>query len=272
MTSNDSQSINHILHSQIKGTGFPLILLHGLFASHQNLGYLSQYLSHFSCIHLLDLRNHGQSFHAQAFSYRDMAEDILKYMQYHQISQAHFVGHSMGGKVAMSMALCYPAYVNTLTALDIAPVDYQQDPHHPSHRHILNGLHAISQATIYTKEEANQLLKQYVPQSSMRGFLLRNLKKNNQNEWILHINIQSIMANHRNILGIPAGETPFTKPTLFIKGENSCYIQEAYRPQTLKLFPTALLNKVPGTGHELHVEKPRAISRLIQRFITATAS
>lgn len=258
---------NPILHHKSIGMGPPIVLLHGLLASYNNLGHLSQYLAEFSCVHMLDLRNHGQSFHADSMSYAEMAQDVSRYLESKKIDTAHIVGHSMGGKVAMSIALLFPHQVKTVTVLDIAAVDYRHDPHHDSHHLILKGLQALSQTHIYNKKEAEKLLSQYVEKPLMIGFLLKNLKKDNE-EWTLQINIEGIIKNYNSISGQPDGPIPYEGPILFLKGEHSNYLLQQHAQKKLEKFPNAQLKIIRGTGHELHVEKPRAISRLIHRFIS----
>lgn len=279
------------LHSQISGpesaTGnageaLPVILLHGLFGSLENLGVVARRLSQTHPVHSLDLRNHGRSPHAPGMTYREMAADVGAYMDRQQLPQAALLGHSMGGKVAMQLALDTPARVAKLIVADIAPVAYA-----PHHDQVLAGLRALELSALKSRSEADKALQSYVAEAPVRQFLLKNLQKEAAGGFSWRFNLDAIEDQYAEILAGPnvgenAGESTgesaeeragvsggqaYSGPTLFIKGGESDYIQEEHREQVAQLFPQASLRVIAGAGHWLHAEKPDTFVTLCERFL-----
>ncbi len=244
-----------------QGQGYPIILLHGLFGSLRNLSQVSKALSQHYSVYLLDQRNHGSSPHSEHMNFVAMAEDIIHFMDAQNIEQAHLLGHSMGGKTAMQLALSHPERVNRLIVADIAPISYSR-----RHDPVIEGLKKVNEAQLASRKDADQLLSKYVIEPEVRGFLLKSLTRNQQGHFQLKFNLQSIAANYEHLIQGPDG-TPFNGPTLFIKGSESPYIQEKHRATTLKLFPNTRLKIITGTGHWLHAEKPAIFNRLVLEFL-----
>ncbi|WP_404367672.1 alpha/beta fold hydrolase [Marinobacter sp.] len=258
------------LNHRIMGEGSPLILLHGLFGSLENLGGLAHRLRDEWQIHALDQRNHGRSPHTDTMDYPSMAEDVLSYMDDRGLQEAAFLGHSMGGKTAMEVALSHPERVSRLVVADIAPVTY-----HPRHDAVLEGLKSVDLENISTRQQADAALKEFVEMESVRQFLLKNLARVSEEEraegdnrkfrW--RLNLPAIDASYASLAAGPSAEGPYKGPTLFIKGGDSAYIQDKHREQTEKLFPNAELRIIEGTGHWLHAEKPETFATLCRRFL-----
>ena len=260
-------SMNRLLQAEAYGEGIDLILLHGLFGSKENLRSLGRQLSTHYRIHALDLRNHGQSFHADSMNYMIMANDVFKYMHKNNINQAHVMGHSMGGKVAMQMALMLPEKIHSLMVMDIAPVDYTEYGTVNRHDNILNGLQALEKQKITSRSEADRILMPYVKNDIERSFLLKNIRRKEDKTLYLRLNIKAIVCSYNAIQAAPSGN-PFKKPVLFIKGEESDYICREYKEKTIDLFPEAKLKIIPGTGHWIHAEKPLEIADMALEFLS----
>ncbi|MCB1668381.1 MAG: alpha/beta fold hydrolase [Porticoccaceae bacterium] len=244
-----------------------VVLLHGLFGSLTNLASLGRALSENYRVILADLRNHGDSPHSDDMSYPLMAQDIEQLLNSLNIQRAHFVGHSMGGKVAMQVALNHANRVNKLVVADIAPVTYRAT----TNLGALEGLCALQHADIHTRKDADNLLAAHISEPGIRAFLLKNLIRNDKGQFQLKLNMSSIAANYAKTLNLapepsPQGQ-PFIGPTLFIKGSDSAYIQEKHRETINRLFPNAQLKIIQGTGHWLHAEKPEIFNRLVQQFL-----
>lgn len=258
------------------GSGNPLIILHGLYGSSSNWYSIGRELSKDFEVYLIDQRNHGKSFHHPLHNYDAMRDDLYEFFISHRIEHAILVGHSMGGKTAMSFALKYQEMVDRLIVIDISPVDYNNKSHAyvaAIHRKIISTLQLIDPALIRNREEADKMLQTSIPQENIRQFLLKNLKrkKNGKYRWIL--NVEALAQNIVNISAgiIPAGSAntiSVTIPALFIKGEYSNYIREEDEAIIFKLFPSAHIAVIPGTGHWLHVDKPTLFLKSVHDFIS----
>ncbi|TAA48450.1 alpha/beta fold hydrolase [Corallincola spongiicola] len=250
------------LHFQRQGQGPTVILIHGLFGSLENLGTLSRHLqTHFDVVSV-DLINHGRSGHKDATNYIDMAGDIIETMDALNIERAHCVGHSMGGKVAMELAMLAPHRFKRIVVADIAPVKY------PSHHvQVLKGLAALNQQLpVANRQQADQILQEFLPDVGVRLFLLRNVTRSDVG-LIWQFNYRGTLASY-DAIREPTSEQPaFIGPTLFIKGEQSDYILPEHRPAIMTRFPNATAKIIQGTGHWLHAEKPGLFNRLVEQFL-----
>ncbi len=239
-----------------------IILIHGMFGSLSNLGMLARTLIDRYRVISVDLRNHGDSPHEQKMDIPSMAADIVELMDCLQIDSAALIGHSLGGKIAMQVALDSPARVTALVVADIAPVTYQggQD-------RALAGLVALGAGSIESRSAADKLLSEYIEEPATRAFLLKNLARDKQGSLSLKLNISSIEENYATTLvAAPSGDS-FSGPTLFLKGENSAYIQDKYRPVIEQMFPRVALQVVAKAGHWLHAEQPQMFNGLVAEFL-----
>lgn len=259
------------LHHRITGEGPPLVLLHGLFGSLENLGGVNQRLQDSWQIHGLDLRNHGRSPHAPTMDYPAMADDVVAYLDDQGIDRACLLGHSMGGKTAMQVALHHPERVEKLIVADIAPVTY-----HPRHDAILEGMNSLDLGAIHSRSDADRALAEYVETPEIRMFLLKNLvrvpdseKADNTDTFRWRLNLGVINECYQNLADAPAGDGPFEGPVLFIKGSESAYIQQKHHERIKTLFPEARIEEIEGTDHWLHAEKPDEFARLCREFLTS---
>ncbi|WP_020681658.1 alpha/beta fold hydrolase [Marinobacterium rhizophilum] len=249
------------LHHQIQGTGEPLLILHGLFGSLDNWGSQAKALSHDYQVISVDLRNHGRSPHDSEMNYAIMAQDLIELMDSLDLPRARVLGHSMGGKAAMQLALNFPARVEQLIVIDIAPVQY---PHH--HDDVFRGLFAVELNTLKSRSDAEKQLAPFVKDPMVRAFLLRNLYRTDAGSFAWRVNLDTLHREYANIAAAPTG-TPYMGPTLFIKGGNSDYIQPEYRDALLALFPHAGYKVIDGAGHWPQAEKPALTTRLLQNFL-----
>jgi esterase len=237
-----------------------IVLIHGLFGSLDNLSGLRRAFSQSFNILAVDLPDHGQSSHTQKFSFEQYAQLITELMDGLQIKQAMFVGHSLGGKVAMQIALDHSKLVSRLVVIDIAPVTYA-----PRHAKVIQGLTSVALDTLSSRAEADTTLQDFIPEPSTRQFLLKSLYQQDS-KWKWRFNLP-ILARDYSILsqGLNSPNC-FTGPVLFIKGQLSDYLKLEYRPQILALFPNSQSKVVNKTGHWLHAEQPKVCADLIMQF------
>ena len=253
-----------LLHHLHRGEGPPVILLHGLFGSAANLGMVARGLADAFTVYSLDLPNHGLSPRRDAMAYPDMARDVAAFIRGQDLAPCHLLGHSMGGKIAMQVALQEPELVNRLVVADIAPVQYP-----PHHDHVLAGLTAVAEQQPTDRKSADAILSETVREAGVRAFLLKSWQKDEAGQWRWLIDVDAIKQNYPH-LGKPnvAGEAgPYQGPTLFVVGSESDYMRPEYREPTLALFPTATVKIIEGTGHWLHAEKPTAFNKVVKRFL-----
>ena len=237
--------------------------MHGMFGSLSNLGLVGRALIDNYTVISVDQRNHGESPHSQEMSYPCMADDIIELMDDLKLEKAILLGHSMGGKIGMQVALNHPKRVHKLIVADIAPVEYQPD----RHGGVLEGLSALAEKRPSSRKEADQTLATYVEESPIRAFLLKNLVRGEDGKFNLRLFMAGIIANYYDTLTQPPIGNPFFGPTLFVKGEDSAYIQDKHRNEVLRLFPNAQLKVIANTGHWLHAEKPETFNKIVGTFL-----
>ncbi|MGB1261484.1 MAG: alpha/beta fold hydrolase [Cognaticolwellia sp.] len=252
-----------LLHYQQLGTGQDIILIHGLFGRLENLNMVAKALAENYRVTSVDVRNHGDSFHDSVMDYPSMAQDVVTLMQHLAINSAIILGHSMGGKIAMELALTSPERVEKLIVADIAPVAYP-----PHHNQIIAGLKSIDLTAIKQRKDADKQLSQYVDNIGVRQFLLRNLSSEN-GQFSFKCNIDNIDANYPNIMKTYQGNNSYQGPTLFIKGANSDYILPEHREEILRLFPHSRARVIQGAGHWLHAEKTMVFNRSVTSFLAS---
>ncbi len=251
-----------ILHASEIGAGDPFVLLHGLFGRSQNLGTLARRLASRFRVISLDLRNHGASPHAAGMSYEAMADDVLETLADRNVMRASVLGHSMGGKAAMLLALTHPERIDRLIVADIAPVSYRH-----SNAAVSAALLGVPLEPGLTRAAAETYLETAAPDPSVRAFLLQNLIPGATPGW--RIGLEHIAADMRLIEGFPAvpDGARFEGPTLFLRGANSGYVKESALPVVRALFPGAVLETVENAGHWLHAEQPEAFAAAVERFM-----
>ena len=249
------------LNVQVSGSGEPLIIMHGLFGTLENWGGQIKALSEHFTVYAVDLRNHGRSPHSDQISYPLMAKDITELMDQQGLSSAHILGHSMGGKVAMQLAMNSPGRINKLIIVDIAPVQY---PDH--HSDVFAGLNSVDLTRLKSRNEADQQLAQHIPEMGVRQFLLKNLYRNDLKQFSWRMNLPALEACYNEISKPPVGPA-YDKAMLFIKGDKSDYITADYRDEILRIFPKAGYRIIKDAGHWPHAEKAAAFTKLVINYL-----
>jgi esterase len=251
-----------LLNAKVTGHGPDIILLHGLFGSLENLGRVAALLSEHYTVHALDQRNHGRSPHAESMNYSLMAGDVRAYMDHAQLARAFVLGHSMGGKVAMTLALQAPERVNGLIVADIAPIEYP-----PHHDEIFRALKSLDLAAIKSRQDANAHLQEFGIHPDIVPFLLKNLTldKNTGFQW--RINLPVIERDYPHLMAAISSTGMYEGPVLFIAGGLSDYVRKEHEPVIRALFPAFEFKVLEGTSHWLHAEKPETFTGICQRFL-----
>lgn len=242
-----------LLHSRIEGEGKPLLIIHGFLGMSDNWkSFGAQYAAEGFQVHMIDLRNHGKSFHSDEFSYTAMSNDILEYCQHYNLSNVSIIGHSMGGKVAMLFAATYPEMVEKLIVADIGPKYYA--PHHDD---ILAGLNAVDFSTKPDRAAVEEILYPFIPDFGTRQFLMKNLYWVEPGQLAFRFNLPVFNAQIEAIGEALPEANHFDKSTLFIRGGNSRYILDTDMDEIKKHFPNTELITIPDVGHWLHAENPK---------------
>ena len=250
------------LHTEVAGDGtFPVILLHGLFGSASNLMAVARSLGADYQVVRMDLRNHGKSPHSDIMDIPTMAEDVLATMDKLNIKEAHILGHSLGGKVAMQVAITAPERIQRLIVADIAPVRYGR-----GHDDIITALLSMDLRALRSREQADELLQKPVPELAIRQFLLKNIVRDGKDAWSWRMNLTGIADCYDNLRDAPSAE-PFDGPTLFIRGELSRYIRDENRAPMQRQFPQMELLTIAGAGHWLHAEYPQIFNGMVTAFL-----
>lgn len=252
-----------ILHSKIHGQGPSFLILHGFLGMGDNWKTLGREFSDKGFeVHLIDQRNHGRSFHDDDFSYEILVEDLKRYCDFHELKDIILLGHSMGGKTAMLFAVIYPELVSKLIVADIAPRFY---PRH--HQDILNGLSALNFNEIKSRDQAEEVLENYVTHVPTRIFLLKNVYWKQKGLLGLRINLDALIENIDEVgEGLPS-HVSFDGDTMFLKGDRSEYITEEDEEAILRQFENAIIVTVENAGHWLHAENPKGFFEAVMNFV-----
>ena len=252
-----------MLYSKIEGEGKPLLILHGFLGMSDNWKTMgTQFAANGFQVHLLDLRNHGKSFHSDEFSYETMAQDIYDYCKANNLDKIDILGHSMGGKTAMLFATLHPERIEKLIVADIGPKFYPQ--HHQS---ILEGLNAVDFTKKPSRNEVDEILTKYIPDFGTRQFLLKSLYWQEPGQLAFRFNL-AVFNNKMDEIGKSLPENAiFTKPTLFICGENSNYILDKDFENIQQHFPNSKIETIPNVGHWLHAENPKVFYEITSSFL-----
>lgn len=235
----------------------PIVLVHGLFGSLDNLGVLARELVADFDIVQVDMRNHGLSPRSDVMTYPAMAQDLLDTLDSLGIDKATLIGHSMGGKAVMAVTRLSPQRIDKLVAIDIAPVNYQVR----RHDEIFAAVNAVTEAGVTSRQEAAALMRARISEEGVIQFLLKSFASG---EW--RFNVPVLWDQYPHIVGweaVPAWD----RPALFIRGGNSPYVDETHRDALLAQFPQARAHVIAGAGHWVHAEKPLAVVRAIRRYL-----
>jgi len=244
------------------GQGLPLIILHGLFGSSDNWASVAKRIGEYYKVYTVDQRNHGQSPKSEEFTYTAMAEDLKTFIEENDIKDPVVLGHSMGGKTAMTFALKYPELLRKLIVVDIAPKAY---PLH--HETILEGLNSVKLNQVRSRKDADVALSNYISELGIRQFLLKNLYRNEEGSFDWRINLPVITEKIANVGEEMQTDESFNKPTLFIRGEASNYVLDEDQENIKALFTRAQVKTIRNAGHWVHAEQPEPFVKMLLEFI-----
>lgn len=247
------------------GSGAPLIILHGLFGSARNWQSQARQLAAHYRVIAVDQRNHGRSPHAARHDYAALAADIAALLARLDLADVTLLGHSMGGKAAMTLALTAPARLARLVIVDIAPLAYA-DQHTP----IIDAMLALPLGEIRRRQQAELALAAAVPDAAIRMFLLQNLQFTADGaRWRLNLPaLRAAMPALVGALPVP-DDTRFTRPVHFIRGANSDRVRDADLPRCRHFFPNLQVHTVFGAGHWPHAEAPAAFATCLEQALAA---
>jgi len=253
-----------LLHSNIVGEGKPFIILHGFLGMGDNWKTLAKRFSQQGYqVHLVDQRNHGRSFHSEAFNYNLMVNDLKEYCDHYKLDNLIVLGHSMGGKTAMLFSTMFPKMVSKLIVVDIAPKAY---PVH--HQDIIKALTSLDFSIVKTRKDADKILSKYIQNIGIRQFLAKNLYWKHQDELALRINLPALVKNIEELGKALNENNVFNGDTMFLSGENSHYIEPEDVQIITKHFPKARIKSISNAGHWLHAENPADFYTEVINFIS----
>lgn len=249
------------LYFKESGEGPAVVLLHGLFGMGSNLGALARSLQDDFHVYSLDLPNHGRSDWLPGMNLSEVAAQVLLWLDTRGLQQAAFVGHSLGGKVAMQLALSWPDRIAALVVADIAPVTYENQ-----HDAVFAALQAVVAADCKSRAEAAEVMARFLDEPGVIQFLLLSLVRGVDGRYGWRFNLDGLRQDYDQLRAAP-GPGHYEGPVLFIKGGDSPYILEKHRSSIAARFPNSELKVIPGAGHWLHAEQPRLFNNIVRRFL-----
>lgn len=258
-----------ILHAIQSGAGPPVVLLHGLFGAARNFGFVQRALAGSFRVIALDMRNHGDSPHAPGMRYATQAADVQETLQSLDVQKAAVIGHSMGGKAAMALALLQPSAegwppadrsIGRLLVADIAPVPYQH-----GNTAIAQAMQAIELTPALTRREADAALTKAVPRPDIRAFLLQNLRFGADPHW--RIGLREIAEAVPDLEDWAAQPGQYLGPTLFVTGAESDYVLAEHRGGIRAQFPAARFVAIKNAGHWVHADNPAGFLSVVEAFL-----
>ena len=252
--------VNYQIHSDSPDKPW-IMLIHGLFGSSDNLSALRRQLTDTFQVLSIDLPDHGKSAFTHAFNFSEYAQRITDLIVSLKIKQLDIVGHSLGGKVAMQLAINQHELISHLIVLDIAPVGYSA-----RHTNVFQGLNNVVLSDITSRKQADIALSEYVLDVSTRQFLLKSLYNENDT-WKWRFNLELLEKDYAKLSAAIEAVQPYLGKVLFIKGQNSDYLLPVHEKTVLKLFPDSRSKMVNNTGHWLHAEKPELCAKIILAFL-----
>lgn len=246
------------------GDGPALIILHGLLGAGGNWHSLSRNVfSNDYRVFTPDLRNHGRSPHAEPFDLPAMVADLVHFYEMRGLYDAYVMGHSLGGKVAMQLALEDAGLVSKLIVVDIAPKVYP-----PSNQYIIDALRSVDLNGMSSRAEVDEALSEEIRSRPVRQFVLKNLGYDNESgQYSWQLGIEEINAGYANVNAAIESDRAYEGPALFIRGERSDYIQDEDLEEIQRLFPHARVETVAGAGHWVHADAPDELAHIVTEFL-----
>lgn len=249
------------LNYKLKGSGQPIIILHGLFGMLDNWNSIGNKLADNYTVYLVDQRDHGKSDKSTEFDYDLLAHDLKNFCVEQGLSKVNLIGHSMGGKTAMTFANEYPEMIDKVMIVDITPKTYAG-----GHELIFEAILGVPIAKITKRSEVDELLSTKIKNLGVRQFLMKNLNRKKEGGFEWKANFQLLHDSYENIKGMPSLRKDSDLDILFIKGEMSDYITADDESRIKEYFPKAQIETIPNAGHWVHAEKPKELLDRIYSF------
>ncbi|WP_251978479.1 alpha/beta fold hydrolase [Salinicola avicenniae] len=246
----------------VEGGALPLVVLHGLFGSADNW---RSHIKHWQTrrrVIAVDLRNHGRSPHIEGMAYPAMAKDVMALLDALEIERFDLLGHSMGGKVAITLARQHPQRVARLVVADVAPVAYGH-----GHDDVFAALRRVESAQPTSRKDADRVMAAVIDSVPTRQFLATNLVRDDDGIMRWRVGLDEIAADYEAIIAAPGGDSPYEGPTLLLRGSESHYVLDRYREAIEAVLPAVELRTLEGAGHWLHAEQPEAFREAVDAFL-----
>jgi esterase len=248
------------------GQGPPVMLLHGLLGSSLNLSGVARALCDRFQVFNVNQRNHGASFHSDGMTYEQIVQDLVDLMDALGIGSAAVVGHSMGGKSAMQLALSHPERVSCLVVADMGPRKYKE-----RWDHLIHSMLSVDLESVRRMGDVDARLAPSIPDTSLRWFLLQNLASDDAGRYFWKANLKAIASSQAAFSAAVSGP-PFRRPCLFVTGAESPYVTQADIEAIQRLFPCARVATLSGAGHWVHIEARNRFNKLVSRFLAENCS
>lgn len=253
--------MNKTIYAITSGQGPDVLLLHGLFGQGSNLRGIARVLARQFRVHCLDLPDHGRSTWLEEASLTHYAREIDLWMGESGLDSAHVVGHSLGGKVAMQLALSHAARVNCLVVADIAPVAYAGQ-----HFEVFDALQKVVAANCQSRQSADEVLADVIEDPAVRGYLLMGFERGEgADPW--RFNVQGLRSGYTRLCAAPDFDRVFTGDTLFLRGADSDYVGAEHEKTIAQWFPASHLVSLTDAGHWLHMDQPQAFCDQVRRHL-----
>lgn len=246
------------------GEGQPVIILHGLFGQSDNWVTVGRRIADQFHVYIPDQRNHGQSPHTSIHSFPAMADDLDEFIEEYQIDNPILIGHSMGGKVAMTYALENPGKVKKLVVIDISPRKY---PERIAHTKVITQMMSIDLEKVTTRGEVEKILESKIPDARVRMFIMKNLYYKLHGKLAWRLNLETINQSMDMLFEGIRSENQYKGSALFIRGGKSDYILDEDIPLIESLFTEAVIKTIPGASHWVHADAPEELCYLLSGFL-----
>lgn len=244
------------------GDGPPLVIMHGLFGSARNWRTIAERLADSYHVYAVDLRNHGESGHADTMTFSEMIDDLRVFLDAQGLERPAIIGHSVGGKVAMLFALLYGQHLDRVVVVDIAPFAY-------AHTYLpeVQAMRGVDASTVTSRADAEKRLAKSIFDAPLRTFLLQNLVSSDGG-YAWRINLDAIANAMEQLTGFPdVTGLEYDGPSLFVSGANSDYVRAGYHGKIRTLFPAAQFVAIPDASHRVHAEQPERFLESVRKFL-----
>lgn len=239
-----------------------IIILHGLLGSLDNWQTIAKQLSSTHQVYIIDQRNHGRSPHTDEMNYELLVQDVVEFCAQQQILKTTVIGHSMGGKTAMLLALLHPELIDKLFVVDIAPTFYDG-----GHESILFAMAEAPLKSTDRREDIDKFLQPRIHDFGVRQFILKNLSRNEKGQFEWKCNFEALILNYRLLMDFPKVEKQFSDKTYFIKGEASNYINQDNWDACDQYFPNNEIIEIENAGHWVHADNPTRFLEKINQLL-----